>query len=46
MGGDLDTVSFGPHIAGAHSPDERVWVESVQKSWKFLTAVLAELADG
>lgn len=44
--GQLDMVSFGPRIEGAHSPDERVWVNSVQKSYRFLTAVLAELARG
>ncbi|MCP4250279.1 MAG: aminoacyl-histidine dipeptidase [bacterium] len=42
----MDMVSFGPRIEGAHSPDERVYVASVQKSWKYLTAVLAELAQG
>jgi dipeptidase D len=42
--GGADTVSFGPRIVGAHSPDERVYVASVAKSWRFLTAVLAELA--
>ena len=41
--GGVDMASFGPRIEGAHSPDERVWVESVQKSWKYLLAVLAEL---
>jgi dipeptidase D len=44
--GGMDMVSFGPRIEGAHSPDERVYVASVQKSWKYLTAVLAELAKG
>ena len=44
--GTMDMVSFGPHIVGAHSPDERVYVESVQKIWKYLQAVLAELARG
>lgn len=42
--GRMDMVSFGPNITGAHSPDERVYVDSVAKSWKYLTAVLAELA--
>jgi dipeptidase D len=42
----MDMVSFGPRIEGAHSPDERVYVASVQKSWEYLTAVLAELARG
>ena len=46
VGGGMDMVSFGPAIKGAHSPDERVYVASVQKSYKFLTAVLAELAKG
>ncbi|MCH7814827.1 MAG: cytosol nonspecific dipeptidase, partial [Planctomycetes bacterium] len=40
----MDMVSFGPRIEGAHSPDERIYVASVQKSWKYLKAVLAELA--
>ena len=40
----MDMVSFGPRIEGAHSPDERVYVRSVQKSWKYLTAVLEALA--
>ena len=44
--GGMDMVSVGPRIKGAHSPDERVYVASVQKSWKYLTAVLAELARG
>ena len=44
--GGMDMVSFGPRIEGAHSPDERVYVASVQKSWKYLVAVLNELAHG
>ncbi|MFH1746353.1 MAG: beta-Ala-His dipeptidase [Planctomycetota bacterium] len=44
--GKLDMVSFGPRITGAHSPDEQTYPESVQKSYKYLCAVLAELAEG
>ena len=44
--GKMDMVSFGPTIEGAHSPDERVYVASVAKAWKYLVAVLAELAKG
>jgi dipeptidase D len=44
MGGDLDMVSFGPKIQGAHSPDERTYPASVQKSYQYLKSVLAELA--
>ncbi|HWL94309.1 MAG TPA: beta-Ala-His dipeptidase [Phycisphaerae bacterium] len=42
--GNVDMVSFGPTIQGAHSPEERVFVDSVAKSWKLLVAVLAKLA--
>jgi dipeptidase D len=42
--GGMDMISFGPRIEGAHSPDERVWVDSVEKSWRYLKAVLAALA--
>lgn len=44
--GGMDTVSLGPRIEGAHSPDERVYVASVQKSWQYLVAVLSALAGG
>lgn len=40
----LDMVSLGPRIEGAHSPDERTWEASVIHSWKYLVAVLDELA--
>lgn len=43
--GGLDMISFGPRITGAHSPDEQVFVESVAKSYRYLQAVLAELAQ-
>lgn len=39
---DMDMISFGPTIHGAHSPDERVKISSVQKFWKFLKAILAD----
>lgn len=38
---EIDMVSFGPTILGAHSPNERVSISSVQKFWKFLLAILA-----
>lgn len=37
---EIDMVSFGPTIKGAHSPDERVRISSVQKFWKFLLEIL------
>jgi dipeptidase D len=42
--GQMDMISFGPHIVSPHSPDEHVYVASVQKIWEYLKAVLAELA--
>ncbi|NAS11383.1 aminoacyl-histidine dipeptidase [Poritiphilus flavus] len=37
---EMDMISIGPTIEGAHSPDERLSIPSVQKFWKFLKAVL------
>lgn len=39
---DIDMISFGPTIHGAHSPDECVQISSVKKFWTFLKAVLAD----
>jgi len=44
--GGLDMVSMGAKITGAHSPDERVYVASVQKIWRYLSGILQELARG
>ncbi len=38
-----DMISVGPTIRFPHSPDEKVHIESVQRFWKFLTSVLAEM---
>jgi len=40
---ELDMISFGPNILGAHSPDERASISSSQKFWRFLCQVLAEI---
>lgn len=40
---DMEMISFGPNIRGAHSPDERVQISSVQKTWTLLKATLARL---
>ncbi len=37
-------ISFGPTIEGAHSPDERVHIESVHRFYHWLTETLAALA--
>lgn len=36
----MDMLSFGPTIEGAHSPDERIYIDSVEKFWKFLLEIL------
>ena len=41
---ELDMVSFGPTIRGAHAPGERVDVASVDRCWALLVALLDELA--
>jgi len=40
----MDMISFGPTIEHPHSPEERVHVESVEKFWQLLTAVIQQLA--
>ncbi len=42
---DMDMISFGPTIRGAHSPDERVKISSVQKFWKYLLAILEDTPE-
>jgi dipeptidase D len=37
---NMDMISFGPTILGAHSPDERVSISSVQKYWRFVLEIL------
>ncbi|NNK82797.1 MAG: aminoacyl-histidine dipeptidase [Flavobacteriaceae bacterium] len=38
----MEMISFGPNIKGAHSPDERTQISSVQKFWKFVLEILKE----
>jgi dipeptidase D len=40
---EMDMISFGPTIQGAHSPDERASIKSTQKFWKFLLAILEDI---
>lgn len=39
-----DMISFGPTIKGAHSPDERVHIESVSRFWDYLCQMLKTLS--
>ncbi len=36
----VEMVSFGPNIRGAHSPDEKVQISSVQKFWDYFLEAL------
>jgi dipeptidase D len=36
----MDMVSFGPTLQGAHSPEERLYIDTVEKFWDFLLEIL------
>jgi len=40
---DLDMISFGPTIKMAHSPDERINIETTEKYWDLLLDVLKKI---
>jgi dipeptidase D len=39
----MDMVSFGPTIKGAHSPDERLHIESTVKFWDLTLDILRNI---
>ncbi|MEO0776501.1 MAG: aminoacyl-histidine dipeptidase [Bacteroidota bacterium] len=39
----MEMISFGPNIRGAHSPDEKVQISSVQKYWPYLLETLRRI---
>ena len=41
----MQMISFGPNIRGAHSPDEKVQISSVQKYWPFLLETLKRIPE-
>jgi dipeptidase D len=42
---DMDMISFGPTILGAHSPDEKASISSTQKFWKFFKEILSNIPE-
>jgi dipeptidase D len=40
---EMDMISFGPTIKGAHSPDERAQISSAKKYWNFVLEILKEI---
>ena len=41
----MDMISFGPDILGAHSPDEKIRIESVQHIWDYLLEILRKIGS-
>ena len=41
----LDMISCGPTILGAHSPDERLEIATVEKWWELLTGLLKVIPE-
>jgi dipeptidase D len=41
----MDMISFGPTIKGAHSPDERIEIDSVKKFWDLTLEVLKNIPE-
>ena len=42
---EMDMISFGPTIHGAHSPDERASIKSAQKFYKFVLEILKNIPE-
>ncbi|AEX85369.1 aminoacyl-histidine dipeptidase [Marinitoga piezophila KA3] len=42
---DVDMISFGPNIYGAHTPEEKLSISSTQRVWEFLLNVLKEMKN-
>lgn len=40
---EMDMISFGPTIKGAHSPDERASISSAKKYWDFVMEILKNI---
>jgi len=36
----MDMVSFGPTLEGVHSPDEKIYIDTVDRFWNFLLEIL------
>lgn len=36
----MDMLSFGPTLEGVHSPDEKIYIDTVDKFWNFLLEIL------
>jgi dipeptidase D len=41
----MDMISYGPTIKGAHSPDERLKIDTVEKFWRLTLEVLRNIPE-
>ncbi len=41
----MDMISYGPTIKGAHSPDERIQIETVTKFWDLTLEILKRIPE-
>jgi dipeptidase D len=39
----IDMLSFGPTLEGVHSPDEKIYIDTVERFWNFLLAILKNM---
>jgi dipeptidase D len=40
----MDMISFGPTLEGVHSPDEKMHIDTVEKFWDYLLAILRNVS--
>lgn len=41
----IDMISFGPTIKGAHTPEEKIEINSTRKFWELLTDVIQKMSN-
>jgi dipeptidase D len=41
----IDMISFGPTMTGVHSPDEQLFIPSVEKFWHHLLKILETIPE-
>ena len=39
----MDMISFGPTMVGVHSPDEKIYIDTVEKFYNFLLSILKNI---
>ncbi|MGA9118962.1 MAG: aminoacyl-histidine dipeptidase [Bacteroidota bacterium] len=40
----MDMLSFGPTLEGVHSPDEKIYIDTVERFWNYLLGILKNVA--